>query len=167
MCRTAAQIILSIDFGARWHQRYSAFFIQCQDRTDTSYLSLPQTARPIFLELLERNSCHARYEVLTEFLLKIQIFWDVTPFQFVNNYRRFEGTNSIYLQGQAVRNKSMQSHKNVCKSVAPNRRIGCKCREVELNNPGVAKSFVRSDHQLRGQTSAYFCFASEGSLSYR
>ena len=41
-------------------------------------------------------------------------------------------------------------------SVAPNRRIGCRCREVELNNPGTAKSFLRSDDQLRGQTNAYF-----------
>jgi hypothetical protein len=41
-------------------------------------------------------------------------------------------------------------------SVAPNRRIGYKCREVEVNNPGGTKSFLRSDDQLRGQTIAYF-----------
>jgi hypothetical protein len=39
--------------------------------------------------------------------------------------------------------------------VASNRRIRCKCREVELNNPGGAKSFLWSDNQSRGQTIAY------------
>jgi len=40
-------------------------------------------------------------------------------------------------------------------SVAPNRRFGCRCRQVELNNLGGAKFFLRSDKQSRGQTTAY------------
>lgn len=40
LCRTAAQIILSIDFGALWHQRYCAFLKRCQNHTDTSRTEL-------------------------------------------------------------------------------------------------------------------------------
>jgi hypothetical protein len=40
-----------------------------------------------------------RFEVLTAVTMKFTVFWDVTPYNLVKIYRRFEGTSSFHLQG--------------------------------------------------------------------
>jgi len=40
------------------------------------------------------------FVVLTTVLLNVPVFWDVTPCQLVNCYRRFEGSYWLYFQGQ-------------------------------------------------------------------
>jgi hypothetical protein len=41
---------------------------------------------------MELRAFFARFQVLTAVLLKIQVFWRVTPCRVVNDYRRFKGS---------------------------------------------------------------------------
>jgi hypothetical protein len=48
------------------------------------------------------NSVYARSEVLTAVVMKIQVFWNVTPCRGVNSYRRFGGAQCLYFRRQTV-----------------------------------------------------------------
>lgn len=60
---------------------------------------------------IKNQDNNATSEVLTVVLIKIQVFWDVTPCGLVNNrsYRRFEHAYRLPLQGQAVQNVTLKS----------------------------------------------------------
>jgi hypothetical protein len=48
-------------------------------------------------------SACATFEVLTAELLKLQVFWHVTPCRWVSSYRRFERPQRLHIPGKAVK----------------------------------------------------------------
>lgn len=59
------------------------------------------------MKLHELNIKHSSFQVVTQFLLKIQVFWDVTSHCSVSRFQHFEGTQRPHLQAQAVKKESV------------------------------------------------------------
>ena len=66
------------------------------------YLSSSSLSDTEDLHILPHNSKPTRFEVFTEMLLKIQVFWDVTPCQMGSSYRRFEASFYYIFHGHAA-----------------------------------------------------------------
>ena len=61
-----------------------------------------------------RTAINARFEVLTEVLPKIQVFWDVKLPVLVNSYCCFDGSLCFHLQCQASHEERCDCRQPLC-----------------------------------------------------
>jgi len=60
------------------------------------------------------TALNARYEVFTQVLSKIQVFWDVTASRLVNSYSCFDGSLCFHLQCQAIQEERCDCRQPLC-----------------------------------------------------
>ena len=93
-----------------WRNRFGGGFGPVvRQNTEWMMIESEPTYRTFFhdwcvfqLKSSSKNSYDPRSEVHTSMILKIQIFWHVTPYRLVNSHRRFEGSKCLPLQGQLI-----------------------------------------------------------------